>query len=346
MNSNRLNYIDGLRGIMIFLVVCTHFPAMCTSLSSDNIIHQFISYFQPVRMPLFFLITGFFAYGKYDITLFKKRFINRLFKQLWPTILLFTLYTVYANFAFIDAFFDDVKLGYWFTYTLVQVWFCYACLALIVNVFHISRKNEMILYLLLVFISFAIEVFVTKTFPELINNDIAKLLSFKKSLSLIAYFYIGVILSANYQRIDNFLSISKNRWNIIIIIFGIFLYSSLVYAINHGMAGIYKVAQLLGVILALFIFHYYKEWWNGLNRFVVSVRYIGRHTLPIYLFHYFILHFVANNNLLVPLDFIMNYQFMAIPIMVVCSIMIIQICLWIEDIIKYSPLVHKCVLGA
>ena len=93
-NPKHLNYIDALRGLTMLLVVYGHFIYFSLQSTAESSIFVI---FQIIRMPLFFCISGFFAYGCYDKILFKKRLKNRLCSQLWPTVCVCFLFVLTFN---------------------------------------------------------------------------------------------------------------------------------------------------------------------------------------------------------------------------------------------------------
>ena len=90
--KERFEYIDALRGFTMLLVIYAHFAGLVAQ-GADGDIGIFCSVIMHrIRMPLFFFVSGFFAYALYDSALFRKRLRNRITKQLWPTVVVCTLY--------------------------------------------------------------------------------------------------------------------------------------------------------------------------------------------------------------------------------------------------------------
>lgn len=117
-STKRIEYIDALRGFTMMLVVITHVAFFCMDIKEDSNYHHYLS---QIRMPLFFLISGFVMYKEGVIwnlqhigVFLKKKFIV----QIVSTLFFFTLFSHYKNVDFIEGLKDPWKLGYWFTYTL------------------------------------------------------------------------------------------------------------------------------------------------------------------------------------------------------------------------------------
>ena len=85
--TQRIGYIDALRGFTMFLVVLNHVAALCWQLSSDT--PSFHHILTQVRMPMFFFISGFVLYkenvvwnGKQIVSFFKKKIPVQLLSPL------------------------------------------------------------------------------------------------------------------------------------------------------------------------------------------------------------------------------------------------------------------------
>jgi len=204
MASERLEYIDSLRGLMILLVVYFH-VICCVNTNTGWHYSQFAGILQYIRMPLFFLITGFFAYGVYDRHLFQKRFHNRVRKQLLPTIIFFLVVAALRKSNLYYVIVDDLKLSYWFTYSLFQIWLLYAVIAYYFNNLKIRKETEQLSIILLALIMFLFNPILDIYFPEILNLNISKVLSLSKTLAFSPYFFCGVILKMNYVRMEHFI---------------------------------------------------------------------------------------------------------------------------------------------
>ena len=122
--TKRIEFIDAMRGFTIFLVVLSHVEFFCFSIKDSQ--PSFSHYLTQVRMPMFFLISGFVLYKKgiewnygYIIRFFKKKIPVQLLSPL-----LFYLVYIYINeYSILSAFLSAPKYGYWFT-SLVSLKIC------------------------------------------------------------------------------------------------------------------------------------------------------------------------------------------------------------------------------
>ncbi len=123
----RIEYIDALRGFTMLLVVWWHVECFGFGPSYEQSLISGI--FLKFRMPLFFFISGFLAYSakkiwdsKTTLTATKKK----LLVQIVPTLFFGLLYTylIASRNSFV-FFISPMKLGYWFTISLLEMFLIY-----------------------------------------------------------------------------------------------------------------------------------------------------------------------------------------------------------------------------
>ena len=125
--SQRIGYIDALRGFTMFLVVLMHVATVCWGIVGKGIsIHD---YLHQVRMPLFFFISGFVLYK--EGVEWNTQHIVRFFKKKIPVQLLgpFIFFAVFLHLngiSLAEGLLDKYKSGYWFTLVLLEFFFIYA----------------------------------------------------------------------------------------------------------------------------------------------------------------------------------------------------------------------------
>lgn len=115
--TQRISYFDKMKGLAIILVVIGHVMHFSFGFETS----------QPVRflyfhMPVFFYISGYFAYKE---TLSIKELCNRLLKRgmtlLFPYIVFLTLWCVFSGYADIQGIIFRGGGRYWFLYTLFAI---------------------------------------------------------------------------------------------------------------------------------------------------------------------------------------------------------------------------------
>ena len=119
--KKRIEYIDALRGFTMILVVFSHVLLFSLDIKSSFINEVFISF----RMPLFFFISGFIGY-KGNVVWNKQTWWvmskKKILIQLLPTLVFGLIYTyAYCNLDLNAFAADNMKLGYWFTIVLLEM---------------------------------------------------------------------------------------------------------------------------------------------------------------------------------------------------------------------------------
>lgn len=276
----RIDYIDALRGITILLVIYSHISTL--SIRTDHEISYLNSIFVTFRMPLFFFISGFFVYTRnYTLQLLKKRTKNRIVKQLYPTAVVFVLYTLmYFTADFYGGVFDSSKRGYWFTLTAVEFFLFVIPLLYFFSTTHktsIRRINWIV-------ISYGIlgEIILILC-SYFFSDKIVDLFGFKPLIKYYPYFIGGILMRINYNKVLPYLE----RWWLVAICFIIFISSFLILGknISRLIMSWCAIYILFAVFNKLFQYKRIAE-----NRLTGWIKYMGTMTLEIYLFHYFFVY--------------------------------------------------------
>lgn len=117
MRNKRIGYIDALRGFAMFLVVYAHVLNLGIGLPlRSSVIGDFIALF---HMPLFFYISGIFAYKSFDNwngNKLRDGIVGKALQLLIPTLIMLTVYQVVRHGTITG--FADGPSRYWFTFCL------------------------------------------------------------------------------------------------------------------------------------------------------------------------------------------------------------------------------------
>lgn len=274
--SNRLNYIDALRGVGIICVVYHHFIVM--GMRDSN-------YSSPVNgliliffMPLFFFISGFVSYKHVPLNALCHAIKKKLFGLMIPTIVIFFICMAYYHLNPTEWVFNFYKCGYWFTWVLFWIFLCWFIIDNIQSRFKIT--GVIFLAIILHYASFKL-------------NSNLKWVGFM-SANLICenfiYFVVGVLIRRNdkciWQLFDNSF-------------FSIILFLTACLPVIGSMPRFVLLICKIAIILVLMkIFKYHSSFFNSNNYVAKALNNIGCHTLEIYFIHYF---------LLFKIDFICNW---------------------------------------
>lgn len=147
--QKRLSYFDALRGFSMIFVVFWHVMLFSLNIGTEqSVVNQIAVTF---RMPLFFFVSGFFAYRastKLTASLVGNILKRKIQAQVICTIVFFSIYQLCQGQS-IFAWAHDGFKGFWFTIALFQMFIVFLMLSFISRLF----KKEYILGFGLLFCS-------------------------------------------------------------------------------------------------------------------------------------------------------------------------------------------------
>lgn len=340
--SNRIGYIDALRGMAMILVVYFHIAAYgfgSYEIGYNDIIERF-------RMPTFFFISGWLFYkagriwDRKTITgMIRKKFMV----QIIPTVVFLLLYLTMFNLLDINSFGSDKK-GYWFTFVLFEYFVIYILAEALLNRKDstIGEMRVFVIMLLLSITAFYYAKYYTRYATELGTwKDILGFLSFVKIRHII-FFWFGTFVRRHF---DQFIHLTNNRYvtAILIVLFTAIIVWPVVLSINGVEYIAYLIAGLSGTVICFTFFriheqHFSQETWYGRG-----LQLIGRRTLDIYLIHYFVIPYD-----LVSMETWLQYHHntLFVPMALILALWVVIISLVISSFLRVSPLLAKYLFGA
>lgn len=131
----RVEYVDSMRGVAMLMVVIFHVSYGC--FHSNNIITS-ISCAQ-FQLPLFFMVSGFFA-GKIVENTFVKILKDKFLTLVVPALLMLLLYCMTMDISYFSALRKMLKDGYWFTLVLYEFVVIFAFTALLAKKIKFPKK--------------------------------------------------------------------------------------------------------------------------------------------------------------------------------------------------------------
>ena len=290
--TNRIRFIDGLRGFTMLLVVYHHLCCLAfpTSIEKASVFNNVGMTF---RMPLFFFISGFFLYSNnYTLQLFKKRSKNRLIKQLYPTIIIALIYcAICLDISPLAMCFKSLKCGYWFTIVSVDLFFIGATLLYFCNSIKLSKKYQILLLLLVGSAGFITSIVAAK--HNLPTTDLWKLFNLYQICYFILFFFAGTIFKIAYNYASPLVGGSKTLI-ISVLSFGAAYYFlqapsdttiHMLHTLLTAFLGIVSLLSLFSIIYNKTLFSYSKA--------AHILEFIGKSTLEIYLLHYFFIKLLS-----------------------------------------------------
>lgn len=276
----RIEYIDAMRGMAMFMVIVYHISFGC--FHSENIITKIVNV--QLELPLFFFISGFFA-NKMDDKKFERQLSIKFSHLIIPTLIMMTFYCWVMDFNFIEGLQKRLKEGYWFTFVLFEFIVIYLLTNQFIKRLNLSLSSKKYIHLFIGIILLYIASLSEKYNTQYTIINIFTIGEFSHYI----YFVLGSILFPKHEKIVN--SMKRNfLWGGIIctyLITDVFRYKYGFAMFRLGAMLSVTILISLGLIIIWGTFIQYKGLSEGnpIGRFLSL---IGRRSLDIYFIHYFI----------------------------------------------------------
>lgn len=326
-----------MRGLTMILVVYSHIQLVgYHALLKDS----FNSFFVLFRMPLFFFISGWVLYKSsriWDYRTTKTFLMNKFQVQILSTLVFFLLFVYLQHLDFLKAL-GPMKAGYWFTYTLFFYFIFYVLSATIASFF--NRQFEDYIIISLAFLILLIY-YVTIVETDERYTQIYGIIGIPQWRYYI-FFVFGTLVKKYY---NTFISITGNsyRMAIIIILFSLLYLFGRNISLPHFDTIRGFLLGFLSITILLTTFRLSDEYFDTNHFIAKSMKYIGRHTLDVYLLHHFFLprnltgigaYFQTNPNPVIELF-----------ISVIFALLVISVCLVVSKVLRTSPILAHYLFG-
>ena len=331
--TKRIEYIDALRGFTMFLVVVMHVSGICFD-PPEGSFHDILMI---VRMPMFFLISGFVFYkagrvwNMETIVAFLKKKIP---VQLLSPLLFYLVYLHVHNIDLYHGIFDGPKQGYWFTFVLFEYFMFYIAVSAVFR----SKWSDWILVIMgLCFSPFSWPA-IKDAIP--IPNEILDFFSFQH-WHYYLFFVLGTLLRKHFDTVQQWLD---SKWLLTCCILLFFLeipFFDLLH-INGNITGL--PMSLMGLVILFSFFRQKRALFSSETRLGRVFQYTGRRTLDIYLIHFFLIPSGLKEVVTVFRDHPMPIIEFATS--TVIALLIMAMCLLIGNIIRLSPVLAHWIFGA
>ena len=288
--------------------------------------------YMPFYMTLFFFLNGFFSHT-IILTLSEgwEKVKKRFFSLLLPTIITGSLWVLYTNRSVESVLFNEMKGGYWFTFVAFEIYVLYIILKVLL--IRIQKSiNELYIWCLVILL-FSILAYIGHQWD---NVPFWHLFSGYQVVKYIPFFILGVICKINIQR---FYALLNMNWVLSLSLFIMILFYLYPNKIGTALQG------YLGILLVYTIFArntiiFGESHWVGR-----SLTYIGRHTLPIYFFHYFFLSGLSYMNVILRPLMVNNAWVISLIVTLLCAVIVTICCLIVEKLLRIVPQLYFCLLG-
>lgn len=335
-SHKRIEYIDALRGFTMILVVLYHVSGYCAGIIGD--VPNYHHYLQQIRMPLFFLISGFVLYKidtvwdvKYIFKFLKKKFVV----QILSTFFFFILYTHYMEKDFMVGTRDLYKYGYWFTYILFFYYIFYSIIR-----FLFRRYED---YVIVVIAALFYIINWPPLFQAIPLSDSIKAILSVPFWYYFCFFLLGTLLKKHFDYVQDML----DKWVLITIcVFFYFLlniYNDVIP--SSGAIGLLKgfCQTITGVVIVFSFFRANQSSFTKEKFLGRSLQYIGKRTLDIYLLHYFFIPYNLGQIVCIFRDYPMPAVEFVFSLII--ASVIILFCLLISKVIRLSPILAHLLFG-
>jgi len=337
--SQRIEYIDSLKGFLILSVVMCHVSGYCLNIQADIPTYQFILF--EFRNPPFFFISGFLAYKAYvtwDITTTLNLIKKKIISVLWPTIIftaiLLYIHPSYKGYSFLNHSITDIWI-YWFTLSLFLFFFLYYFLESCM-VFIKSEKTKSFI-LLIIGLFFYCLFLINSIYESLPFSNNVKHLFGMGYWGYFFFFSIGVLARKHNTlfriALDNIYALGT-----CILLFIVMNIFNVPLRENHY--NLFRITTYLtGIILVFSFFRTYPLHRLLKKSFVIT----GKRTLDIYLIHYFFLPLS-----LIDYSYFLHSSPMPLiefTITLFLSIIIIVLSLLVSYIIRLNPISSSFFFG-
>lgn len=313
MTVNRIEIIDRLKGFAILWVVLGHY--VLHSLGQKDMLAEIIGSF---HMPLFMFLSGYVVSATPSFSKCCKKVVSFML----PMTCVGVIYAFFIGSSLYGFIHSPYKHGYWYLYVLTVFYIMLYAIGTIGG--GILRQVAAAVFVFVVFCSA----------DKLISaewNDIF-------SVWMMKQYWLFFITAHFLRRYNLFLSLLNKR--------GVFSISLIGYVLGfllylQGIGHLFYLNAMLFIVAISFVFLVTKD----SNRRVMSaLSCMGRHTLDIYLFHFFIISMTSLSSFGCWLALTGN-MFIELLSGVAYSFMVAYICMMVGRIIHLSGFFNNIVFG-
>lgn len=357
ISGGRLDFIDGLRGVTMLMVVYWHVLVMSLDVTTYTAMTL-----QLFRMPLFFFVSGFFAYSfNYDRSKLQKRLANRWHRQLLPTVLIFLAFIIFdvaytgkydGAGEFLGHLFQsagsnaisEFKSGYWFTFVLVEVFCIFAPLNYLLSRRKVSRNKQGLIFLIIAvaagFLEWLFSITVTPKSSAWVKQ-VCEIFSLTHLMRYQVFFYLGAAARSFDSTLWRFLSRRAVAVAVAILTVAVFYYAPRF----RVPIWVFYGAACTGILFSITLFFHIRSLFSGNGAVGQLLKFIGKNTLPIYLFHYFIIRMMKDLDIPALESLIKSSAWIEIPVVLAISLIIVLTVLGVDLLLKIKPRIHRIIFS-
>lgn len=336
--GERIEYIDAMRGFTMLLVVCSHVQAFMIG----NPVYSLNDLFGQFRMPLFFFVSGLVFYKAnchWGIDEMRTLFKKKITVQVLSPLLFMLIHCYWGGLGFVDALCDPFKIGYWFTFVLFEFFVLYVLIHRLMDFLPINGHVKDCMWISIGLVIYALSALGNRYLPEMAAGlfSVGKLLYF-------LYFVVGAMVRKHWGYFQQLLDHGTAITLFIVTFVVLNLFGDAIHGLPLGGVGCTLLSALSGLFLVFAFFRCHACSVSHETVLGRTLQYIGKHTLDIYLLHYFFLESYTTAGLINFSGTAMNLLQFVLCLML--SSMIIAGCLIVSSVVRMSPFLGLYLFGA
>ncbi len=342
-----------MRGFTMILVVMFHVSTISFGqVDNESASVPFLILF---RMPLFFFVSGFLAY-KANFEWNAKSYVTILWKkvkiQILPTVVFFILMCALRHDDFVFVFFTflstTAKGGYWFTWSLLHMFFVYYTILFSYKyLFKFVNRggktgNIVIFFIFLVSVCTYMMLFMPSRFS--FDSPFWGYSSLTQTMKYFQFFIIGNLAHRYWEKVERMFD-TRFFFPVVTIIATVCTLECLKFHNFSQVAEHFvRLAAIYSLMIIVFMFfRFYKDSFSKRTWIGYNLQKIGTRTLDIYLIHFILLPslpcvgaFFADNDA----NFLME-----IVCSLIISIIVITGCFIVSKTLRINPIFKKYLFG-
>ena len=356
MKTERLQWLDAMRGLTMILVVGYHVAQMSFGVNEKT--SSSLPFLVLFRMPLFFFVSGFLAY-KADFLWTWSNALSLTWKkikiQVLPTTVFLCAFIILRRPEFWGAMEyalkSPTKMGYWFTWVLLHMFIIYYAACLLQRIMShktngvngTSGSSHVVIWVLF---GLSLMAYETLYLPSIsyYKEPFFRYSSLVKTINFLPFFLLGNLAHRYWNKVQK-VAISSCFFLLLTIV--AFISCADIFRWHFCKAEWVNLPRTIAIFsllsMVVIFFQNYQEWFTREHVVGRSLQYIGVRTLDIYLLHYILLPKIpqvgvwlnANRPNFV-LEIVMSFSM---------ALVVIAFCLLISQILRVSPLFRQYLFG-
>lgn len=334
LSTQRLEYIDQLKGIAMLMVVIGHIIVFC-GLGYEN---TFVRHITMMNMPLFYFLNGLVLKDAYGIKNETKFLLYKSQQLLLPFFVWGGLMVLYRNATYLDFIQNYWKFGYWYLIVLFE----FIIFHIILNIINqlVNKKSKWWLDVCMFLCIWAGVRYAGKFIPERLNT----IMDYWQFLAYLPFFYMGTFFR-RYSLTDKMISRSALTMTILLLTL-LPVYLLWKSEIFTSVTDIILPVNIILILLMIFCL-YEKEIDGQSNRIFTIANLsgnIGKHTFSIYMMQFFLFRYINFQDIFTSLYASGNYL-LILFIASVTAVVLCYICIFCESVISKSRVLGYMLLG-